>query len=76
MITYKKLAEKFEDKGFDDSTLLFLIPFPPIFDPSGWQLQYRSRGELFEDFKKSFPATSYQQSLEYYNTWIDYQNYK
>jgi hypothetical protein len=75
MITYKKVQEKFEDKGFD-YTLLFLLPFPPLFDPTCWQLQCRSREELFEEFKNSYPMSYYQQQLEYYNTWIDYQNYK
>ena len=74
MITYKKLIEKFEDKGVSTSVLLFSLPEIPIFDPSCLELSCNSRDFLYERFKKRFEY--HQEKLEELNIWIDHQNYR
>lgn len=73
MITYAKLAEKFLDKSFDIIEFHLKVPFPPIFEPTYWQLQNKSREELFEEFKNSRLKI---EELEYLDTWIDRQRHK
>jgi hypothetical protein len=75
MVTFKEVYEKFEDKGYGYDLFLFL-PLPPIFDPTFWQLQCKSREELYENFKANQATSYYQQELEYFNVWIDYQKHK
>lgn len=75
MITLKKLIEKFEDKGVEFN---YLLPYPPLFDPSCLELSYSSREELKERFDKvnNWRFEHYQKQLDDLETYIDRQNYK
>ncbi len=71
MITYKKLAEKFIDKGYIQELHWLVLP-PPIFDNS------RLIGTREENIKSFLEAVElvYGEDWEYWNQWIDHQNYK
>ena len=68
MITYVKLAKKFMDKGFIEEFHLFVIP-PPTFDPS------RLINPSLEKFN-GIVQEVYGKDWEYWDTWIDRQNYR
>ena len=76
MITYRKLAEKFEDKGYPSEYLFFMLPSMPLFDPCITQLQYASREELKRRFDESSTMVAYRKSLEDLDIWIDHQTHK
>lgn len=78
MITLSKLIEKFEDKGFDTSIIFFNLPLVPLFDPSCLELQYSTKEDLYDIFKRSnaWRFKFREDRLEELNTWIDHQNYK
>lgn len=71
MITYKKLAEKFIDKGYIQELHWRVLP-PPIFDNS------RLIGAREENIKSFLEAVDmvYGEDWEYWSQWIDHQNYK
>ena len=71
MITYKKLAEKFIDKGYIQELHRFVLP-PPIFDNSRL---IGTREENIKSFLESVELV-YGEDWEYWNQWIDHQNYK
>jgi hypothetical protein len=78
MITYKKLAEKFEDKGIDTSVLFLNLPQPPLFDPSCLELSTNGREELYDRFIEcnKWRFDHYREKLEELDVWIDHQNYR
>lgn len=71
MITYKTLREKFSDKGYMLEFHLLLLPPHPF-------INGKLIGSL-EDQRKMYNKIIqdvYGEDWDYYNTWIDYQNYK
>ena len=75
MITWEQLKEKFFDKGYDWEFELFIGNIP---NPDFSRLVFRSE-ETPKDVIKRFHnlwTKSSQQEWDYWNTWIDYQNYK
>ena len=75
MITWGQLKEKFLDKGFSLYEFQILVPQPMIFDPDCVSLSYNTREDLLERHKK-ITQQVYGPEWDYWNTWIDYQNYK
>lgn len=74
MVTYKKLFEKFEEKGYVVEFHLY-VGAPMIFDPSIDEL--RTFGlEFLSEQRQKLNQNRYQPEWEYWNTWIDYQQYK
>ena len=78
MITLQTLKQKFEDKGYDTSTLIFNLPPIPLFDPSCLELSNLDRNSLKETFDKvnKWRFDHYNEKLQELDTWIDRQNYK
>lgn len=75
MITYSQLKEKFLDKGYlwEFYTFVGSIPNPDF------SRLIISPEETPKDVIKRFHdlwIKSRQQEWDYWNTWIDYQNYK
>jgi hypothetical protein len=71
MITYEKLREKFADKGYLVEFHFFVLP-PPLF------ILGKALGteeEHFINYKKAIQSV-YGKEWEYWNTYIDHQNYK
>ena len=75
MVTWGQLKEKFLDKGFSFYEFQILVPQPMIFDPDCVSLSYSTREDLLERHKK-ITQQVYGPEWDYWNTWIDYQNYK
>lgn len=71
MITYENLREKFIDKGYQ-LELQYLILSPPMF------LLGRCTGTREEQYAyyKSAVEKTYGEEWEYWDQWIDHQNYK
>jgi hypothetical protein len=72
MTTYEKLKEKFEDKGYLVEFHRF-IPSPPffVFNP----LYLGTKEEQFKDYVNGMQL-AYGKEWEYWNTYIDHQNYR
>ena len=75
MVTWGQLKEKFLDKGFSFYEFQILVPQPMIFVLYGVSLSYNTREDLLEKHKK-ITQQVYGPEWDYWNTWIDYQNYK
>lgn len=78
MITYKTLAEKFEDKGISLRHLMLNLPQIPIFDPSCLELSANSREDLSKRFFEcnKWRFDHYREKLEELDVYIDHQNYR
>ena len=72
MILYSKLAEKFIDKGYLMEFHYFVLP-PPLFERG--KVLLPTIEEEVEFFNKSVYKI-YGEDWEYWNQWIDHQNYK
>lgn len=72
MITYSKLIEKFIDKGYF-TDLLFFVQSPPLYDPT--KLLIENKEENYKKFQE-ITQEVYGKDWDYWNTWIDHQNYK
>jgi hypothetical protein len=72
MITYEKLREKFEDKGYL-AEFYFFVPSQLffVFNP----LHLGTEEEQVIDYKKAIQSV-YGDDWEYWNTYIDHQNYR
>ena len=72
MITYDKLKEKFEDKG-DLQGFYLIVPSPPlfIFNP----VFLGTPKQQFDSYKEAVQSI-YGEEWDYWNTYIDHQNYK
>lgn len=67
-----KIREKFFDKGYVYEFHM-LVPQPLyLLDPSCYDLMYRTREQIFEQYKK-VTVEVYGKEWDYWNTWIDYQ---
>ena len=71
MITAQQLTEKFTDKGYTYELYMFVFNAYNLFDPCSYELQRSSRKHLLEQHNLRM-----QPEWEYWNTWIDHQNYK
>jgi len=74
-VTYHSLLEKFIDKGFSYYEFHILVPQPMLFDPTCTSLSYNTREELLEKHRR-ITQEVYGSEWDYWNTWIDYQQYK
>jgi len=68
MITYEKIREKFNDKGYIEVFNLFILK-PPPYDPT------RLIEPNIETYHKIIKEV-YEDEWNYWNTWIDAQNYE
>ena len=75
MVTWGQLKEKFFDKGFSFYEFQILVPQPMLFDPDCVSLSYNTREDLLKIHKETIQRV-YGPEWDYWNTWIDYQNYK
>lgn len=71
MITYEKLRDKFIDKGYTAnfySMILKPLPFEHGKLIGSLEEQRKMHNKLIQEV--------YGEEWDYWNTWIDYQNYK
>ena len=75
MVTWGQLKEKFLDKGFSFYEFQILVPQPMLFVPDCVSSSYNTREDLLKIHKEIIQRV-YGPQWDYWNTWIDYQNYK
>ncbi len=73
-LTYNTLYEKFKEKG-RDFEFYILVPPPPLFDPPLSSLMDFGK-EYLKEQRERLIKNRYMPEWEYWNTWIDYQQYK
>lgn len=74
-ITYKKLFNKFEEKGYELEFSFFIHP-PPMYEDLRFSSLINWTKENRKKRRESIINKIYRPSWEYWNTWIDYQQYK
>lgn len=74
MVDYNKLYDKFEEKGYKFEFFTY-VSAPIVLDPSLDQLRLFGEGYLKKQ-REDLIKNRYQPEWEYWNTWIDYQQYK
>ena len=74
MKKYQELRKKFLDKGYKEE-LYWFVPTPMLFNPSALELQLYGREKALEMYNKRAEQV-YGDDWDYWNTWIDRQNYR
>lgn len=74
MVTYNSLKEKFLSKGYDLEFRYLVYPVP-VLDPQRCILLGISLSTILDNWDKTVKKV-YGPEWDYWNTWIDYQQYK
>ena len=71
---YSQVVQKFLDKGYLYELHIF-VPNPPMYNPCMNTVVFQTAEENYQTFIKVVNEI-YSEQWDYWNIWIDYQQYK